>query len=117
MRERSLHCSVCRADSGAASKCSSCKAKYDRRRRKELLDIIRKLKSLPCMDCGIQYPFYVMQFDHRPGTIKKDEVAKMAHRCRSLSVILEEIEKCDLVCANCHFERTWQRSNGTKNEV
>lgn len=64
-------------------------------------------KSAPCMDCGIQYPPYVMQFDHRPDETKKFNLAKMA--TRGLEVIKAEIAKCDLVCANCHAERSWQR--------
>jgi hypothetical protein len=63
----------------------------------------------PCMDCGNQFPPYVMDFDHRDPTLKKNNVAYMAHS--SLDRIMEEIEKCDLVCANCHRIRTHKRAN------
>lgn len=64
-------------------------------------------KDKPCHDCGKIYPSYVMDFDHVKG-IKISEVGYLAHR-GSLRKAKEEIEKCELVCANCHRERTYQR--------
>ena len=70
----------------------------------ECLRIMQDAKSVPCMDCGQSYPHYVMDFDHRNPTQKIAEVGRMArHGKRKL---LEEIAKCDVVCANCHRERT-----------
>ena len=37
-------------------------------------------KSRPCADCGVQYPYYVMDFDHRDGSQKKYELTKLAYR-------------------------------------
>lgn len=65
-------------------------------------------KDKPCFDCGVKYPPYVMQFDHRPGEIKLFGIAQMATRSRAL--VAAEIAKCDLVCANCHAERTFNRT-------
>lgn len=65
-------------------------------------------KDGPCMDCGIKYPPYVMHFDHRPDEEKLFGLAKMA--TRGLDKIKAEIAKCDLVCANCHAERTHRRT-------
>lgn len=67
--------------------------------------IVRSLKERPCMDCGIQYPHYVMDWDHRDPTQKVMGVSRMTTRV-PLEALLTEIEKCDLVCANCHRERT-----------
>jgi hypothetical protein len=64
---------------------------------------IQSQKDVPCMDCGIKYPFYVMQFDHVRG--KKMFALSNGVR-KSREVIDEEIAKCDVVCANCHMERT-----------
>ncbi len=33
--------------------------------------IINKAKNVPCLDCGILYPSYVMDFDHREPAKKK----------------------------------------------
>lgn len=70
--------------------------------------LISKIKEVPCSDCGIQYPFYVMQFDHRDGVDKIEQISKLV-AVASWNKILEEIEKCDIVCSNCHAIRTWKR--------
>jgi hypothetical protein len=70
-------------------------------------EIIREYKTKPCADCGVQYPYYVMDFDHRRGEIKVINLANASRMTRPK--ILEEISKCDVVCSNCHRERTYQR--------
>ena len=69
-------------------------------------DIIRTTKEQPCADCGVRYPSYVMDFDHVWGT-KVEKVSDMA--LGSTEKLQEEISKCEVVCANCHRERTYQR--------
>lgn len=61
------------------------------------------------MDCGKTYHLWIMQFDHRDGDKKRENVATMVHNCATREVILEEISKCDLVCSNCHANRTYLR--------
>lgn len=74
------------------------------RRRERLRQLINEVKAKPCADCGVSYPFYVMDFDHREG---KSFSISQAWRARSWGEILKEIEKCEVVCANCHRERTY----------
>ncbi len=74
----------------------------------ELKALVRDTKNKPCMDCGNEFPHYVMEFDHRPGTKKVGNIANLAHDGRKKQ-LLAELEKCDVVCANCHRERTFQR--------
>jgi len=73
-------------------------------KRKEFL---AETKSKPCMDCGGSFPTECMDFDHRPGTQKLFGIATAWSV--PLPRLLEEINKCDLVCANCHRIRTYQR--------
>jgi hypothetical protein len=47
-----------------------------------------------------------MDFDHVRG-VKKAMVSTMTHN--AWRTVLEEIAKCDLVCANCHRDRTQGR--------
>jgi len=63
------------------------------------------------MDCGIKYPWYVMQFDHRNPDTKEFIISKLAWAGKTLVEIEEEINKCDLVCANCHAIRTYSRAH------
>jgi hypothetical protein len=50
-----------------------------------------------------------MDFDHRQGEAKVINLANASRMTRSK--ILEEIAKCDVVCSNCHRERTYLRTN------
>ncbi len=59
------------------------------------------------MDCGQCFPPYVMDFDHLID--KVDAVAHMTKNSLSLETIQKEIDKCELVCSNCHRVRTWKR--------
>jgi hypothetical protein len=69
------------------------------------VQMVRKAKSVPCADCGETYPYYVMDFDHVRGT-KVGEVSRLMQRRVSLDQLRKEIKKCDVVCSNCHRERT-----------
>lgn len=72
--------------------------------------LLAKIKNKPCFDCGKIYPPWVMDFDHRDPKIKIGSISSITFRkLLDLSKVKEEIDKCDLVCANCHRERTYQR--------
>jgi hypothetical protein len=72
---------------------------------------LQQMKSVtPCMDCGIQYPHYIMEFDHLEGGNRNNSVMRLAST-RSWAKIGRELDKCEVVCANCHKVRTWRRHN------
>jgi hypothetical protein len=50
-----------------------------------------------------------MDFDHREDEIKEHQLNQIAHQ--KMKTIESEIAKCDVVCSNCHRERTFQRLN------
>lgn len=81
-------------------------AKRDRwRAQARMLD---DLRAAPCTDCGARFPACAMDFDHRdPGT-KRSAVTRLIGRAGTAR-ILEEVAKCDIVCANCHRLRTFER--------
>jgi hypothetical protein len=66
----------------------------------------------PCVDCGEADPI-VLQFDHRDGTEKIDEVGTMLNRA-SWNALLNEIAKCDVRYANCHRVRTTRQNDWAK---
>ena len=70
--------------------------------------LLAELRTVPCLDCGRTFPFFVMQFDHRDPREKKYLVSQMVGRAGTES-ILAEVAKCDIVCSNCHRERTYWR--------
>jgi hypothetical protein len=65
-------------------------------------------KNRPCADCGRSYPPYVMDFDHVRGE-KVANVSVLVAGGASRRRVLAEIAKCEVVCANCHRERTHGR--------
>lgn len=70
-------------------------------------DLINNLKNVPCTDCGVKYPTYVMDFDHLDPSLKLFRIGSNANK--KLQLLEEEIRKCDVVCSNCHRKRTHYR--------
>lgn len=66
-------------------------------------------KAKPCQDCNNEFPPCCMDFDHRVGSVKINAVGEMIAGGWSLELVEIEIQKCDLVCANCHRIRTQER--------
>jgi hypothetical protein len=65
----------------------------------------------PCADCGGTFHPQAMVWDHLPGAEKRGDVSHLARRIGK-ERILAEIAKCELVCANCHAVRTFDRRHG-----
>jgi len=67
--------------------------------------LIEFFKEHPCADCGEQDPV-VLEFDHL-----RDKLFDIGQALpyRQWQSILDEIAKCEVVCANCHRRRTAQR--------
>jgi hypothetical protein len=75
--------------------------------RAEIKRVIQEAKSgKPCTDCGESHPYWAMDFDHLDPTTKSFEIARANSKCTSVERLLEEIAKCELVCALCHRYRT-----------
>ncbi|HEU0337027.1 MAG TPA: hypothetical protein VFR43_10755 [Gaiellaceae bacterium] len=105
--------------------CKDCRRTYDaeywrrtrvarielrKERRAELAEWHRRLKDgRPCVDCGRVFHHAAMQWDHLPGFDKRREVSTLVRRGFRRDTILDEIAKCELVCANCHAVRTFER--------
>ena len=73
-----------------------------RQRAQVFIDSYKRGK--PCLDCGVTFPSCAMDFDHVRGKKVRD-VSYMVAKGKSDKLLLAEIEKCDLVCANCHRVR------------
>jgi hypothetical protein len=59
----------------------------------------------PCVDCGERDPLR-LTFDHVRGEKICDVSTAHSTKTWSVTMIAEEIEKCDVRCWNCHMERT-----------
>jgi hypothetical protein len=70
------------------------------------------LLAHPCVDCGATNPV-LLDFDHRDPAEKKGNVSELAAR-KPWRLVLIEIAKCDVRCANCHARRTAQQFSWRK---
>jgi hypothetical protein len=81
-----------------------------RRRQRAAVEWLRdELRQVACADCGKSYAPYVMDFDHRDPATKAFSLLADKVLLMSRDVLLAEVAKCDVVCANCHAERTWRQ--------
>lgn len=82
-----------------------------RAERRAWLDAI-KVKA-GCADCGYSAHPRALDFDHI-GTDKLYDVGRMLHNRTAWDRVLAEIAKCEVVCANCHRIRTYERERRAK---
>lgn len=85
-----------------------------RHRRKRQAFIQAYKHSMGCAICGEDDPI-VLEFHHRDPEAKSNRLKHRNGGKRSFSVmsmgrILEEIEKCDVMCANCHRREEYRKS-------
>lgn len=112
--------------------CKPCKREYDReyhtkrsysakqtklKNQKNRIDIARQFiwdyfKSNPCVQCGESDPI-VLEFDHVDQSDKSFVIANMV--TYSVSTIQKEINKCRVLCANCHRRHTATQMGWYKN--
>ncbi len=108
--------------------CRPCRAAYKRehylankqryvdqaRRRKQVLArdrtdfLLGFFAEHPCVDCGEDDPV-VLEFDHLVDGQKAFDIGQSLPY-RAWEAILDEIAKCDVVCAYCHRRRTARRA-------
>ena len=67
-------------------------------------------KQQCCADCGGQHPA-TLQFHHLNAEDKMFNVADAVRNGLSLDTIKKEIEKCIVLCANCHLIRHFNMRN------
>ena len=96
---------------GLTRGCSSCATKGVQAEKRAWFDAE---KNNPCVDCGRRFPYYCMEFDHVPERGEKFFEVNLGTIMKkwTLEQLKAERAKCDLVCANCHNHRTWERDNG-----
>ena len=61
-----------------------------------------KYKGGKCERCGYNKSIKALQFHHRKPREKKFQISNRL--LNSLKVLKPEVDKCDLLCANCHVE-------------
>lgn len=81
------------------TRCGSCNTKV--RRVRNSLAAIAYLGG-KCLDCGETHPA-CLEFHHRNPGDKEFTIGSAANK--SWEVLQPELDKCDLLCSNCHQKR------------
>lgn len=111
---------------GLAHECRECKKLYQRKfyldnkqdhilkansRKQELRRKLKELKSTLKCNCGESHPA-CLQF-HHINDDKEIEVSTAVSLGWSWYKIVKEIEKCQVLCANCHFKLHYEENDLT----
>lgn len=116
-----------------ASYCKNCSRKYiknhydnnrkyylekAKRRNKNLKNQLQEylfnyLNNSECADCG-EKDILVLEFDHREKIEKSYNISHILRNSMTLDKLTDELEKCDVRCANCHRRKTEKEINSWK---
>lgn len=78
-------------------------------RRQQFRTLLQKLKhNKKCLDCKKRHPHWRLDYDHVRGK-KAFSLGVAVKLGYGMERIMAEIAKCELVCSNCHRDRTWRR--------
>lgn len=75
--------------------------------------VLEHLQNNPCKMCG-ESDILVLEFDHLSN--KKNNISEMISGGHSLETLKKEIEKCQVLCANCHRRKTAIEQNTYRNK-
>lgn len=83
------------------SYCKKCDSKRNKVRHKDAREEIVKLKGGRCVLCGYDKFIGALHFHHLDPSEKDFSFGKIMNVTNS---VLKEIDKCVLICGNCHSE-------------
>jgi hypothetical protein len=107
--QRDSFCRPCRKEYGREHYLANRQRYIDQARKQKMRLQLERTRYLieyfvthPCVDCGERDPV-VLEFDHLRD--KAFNIGSALSR-RNWQAILDEMAKCEVVCANCHRRRT-----------
>lgn len=84
---------------------------WSRIRRNLVMEFIRDFKKgKSCKRCGWKEHVEILQFHHKDPTKKEFKMSKGNIGNLSRERIIAEINKCELICPNCHFWLHYQET-------
>lgn len=89
-------------------RCKRCAYEAVRKRRKSVLDTLKREHGGKCQSCGYSKSFMALEFHH----INPDEKSFGISRFYTYGIdrLRAEAKKCILLCANCHREAEYPDS-------
>lgn len=79
-------------------------------RKRQLKEWLVSLKETLRCPCG-QHHIATLTFHHRDPSKKDIEISRAVSNGWSKERILKEMEKCDVLCSNCHKILHWNERN------
>ena len=76
-----------------------------RLKRHNQIELIKYMRDKACIECS-ENDIRVLEFDHIEPSKKSFGIAWAINNGKPWDAILSEIEKCQILCANCHKKRT-----------
>lgn len=86
------------------SECKYCHSNYMKKQYQYKKNIFEQQKAQQtCVKCG-ESRGYVLDFHHLDPSKKEETVARMTSNKYNVEDIQKEVDKCIVLCANCHRE-------------
>ena len=88
-----------------SARCKTCYTKHSRKywNRSQLFEYVETVK-VECERCEYKTCNAALEFHHKDPSKKDGAISEMIRNRRSLKSVKREIEKCVVLCANCHRE-------------
>lgn len=86
------------------AECKTCHKNYVKGKYNERKEVVNEIKAnCGCVKCGEKRP-YVLDFHHKDPAIKDADIARITSNNNKMDTIYKEIDKCVVLCSNCHRE-------------
>lgn len=86
-----------------SNKCKKCNVEHVQKRRDDVKLLAVKYKGGSCEICGYDKCIGALEFHHLDPSQKDFGIGNKGYT-RSWKKVKEELDKCIMVCANCHRE-------------
>lgn len=84
-------------------RCKKCRVEAVQKRREKIKELAIKYKGGKCCICGYNKCYRALEFHHLDPNSKDFSIGRNGHT-RAWERVKLELDKCILVCANCHRE-------------
>lgn len=86
------------------SECKECHKNYVKQKYEERKETVESLKvEYGCAKCGDKRG-YVLDYHHTDPSVKEATIARITSNNNHMDTIQQEIDKCVVLCSNCHRE-------------
>lgn len=91
-------------DTRGTYRCTACRVDYVKVRRLKLKRLAVEYKGEYCQRCGYNKCIGALEFHHLDPSKKDFSISQDGGNARSWSKIKLELDKCIMLCSNCHRE-------------